>query len=128
MWLVTETGFISVVQKKTSDERLTVRSRDPHSLLAVCEKLGLDPVQKISLTLDTDYPYRMWLTREQVQDFVVDSVENIDYSNFKDRITDRRGRVWHDALMNVWCSLLAVEPRRVLKMRRDHRMLAKNAG
>jgi hypothetical protein len=110
MWIMTDGGFISVVQKKKSDEFLTVRARDPQSLRAVCRVLELDPAKEIIKSSNTDYGYRVFLTRGQVTRYLSSCVAGLDYSNFKDRVTKTRGEVWHEALMDVWVAMLSVAP------------------
>lgn len=107
MWITTQTGFISAVQKKPEDTKLTVRSRDKLSLVAVCRTLGVND-SRIKETTDTDYEFRMLLTREQLSTFLTAQVDAVDYSNFKNRITRTRGKKWHDACMDVWFAMLNV--------------------
>jgi hypothetical protein len=55
-----------------------------------------------------DYPYRVVVTREQYAEFLVANVYAVDYSNFKNRVSDTLGDEWHDAAAGVWNEMLSV--------------------
>jgi hypothetical protein len=42
--------------------------------------------------------------------FLRSSVSEIDYPNFKDRVSTTRGAIWHDALMKVWAVMRSLQP------------------
>jgi len=112
MWVVTQTGFISIIQRLPEDTNLlNVRSRDQLSLLAICKTLRLNR-HRVMHTPEADYEFRLELTREQVNKFLASQVQAVDYPNFKDRVTQTRGKRWHDALLDVWFALLATSTTR----------------
>lgn len=126
MWVLTENGFISVVEKpeQVNTDELCVRARDAESLIDVCRFLGLEPGRHVKVTLNGDYPYRMNVPRHELGLYLANAVRNVDYPNFKDRVTERHGKTWHDALMRVWGNLLALTPEKV----RRGQQLARDAN
>jgi len=108
MWLITEKGFISVVQKP-GDAMLTVRARVREDL----EKLLDDITYSLATTLpegteivDTpkaDYPFRVQLSRHVLAEVIAWRIRNINYSNFKDTQPER-----HSVYMDVWVALMGL--------------------
>lgn len=113
MWVITETGFVSAVEDEDDPSILKVRARDKASLTSVLTMLrdGGHSVEGISIVegAGTDYRYRLYLPRELFGAFLLETVEAVDYPNFKNSITAARGRKWHDALMDIWVTLLKVD-------------------
>lgn len=110
MWVFTESGFISIVNKGERG-KLMVRARDRRSLEAVCDRLDL-PRTSIYNKEPSDYGFRIQITPAQLSRYLELTVGRIDYSNFKDRVTETRGDAWHDALMSVWSAMYALQPRK----------------
>lgn len=96
-------GFISVVEKKPGDEYLCVRSRERMTLERVCEKVGVDP-EYIEEDGGTDYEYRVWMTRPEVKRYMVSLIDELDYGNFKNRVSAVHGKEakYVTFLMDVW--------------------------
>lgn len=129
MWLINQHGFLSIVEKPEQEDTgmVTVRGRDGLSVAHLARFLGHDdPKGVISRSSDTDYPFRMLASKVDMARYAAELIMDIDYDNFKDRITIRRGKVWHDALLLVWSDLLAVTPSRVRNWQRKERE-ARNA-
>ena len=115
MWLFTRTGFVSVVQKPSDVEAgtLTVRSRDYESLDCLREDIyrlyDYDIGQAdIVEDLNTDYRYRMVITREEMKRYMVAIVDGIQYENFKNEVTSSRsdGEKWKTPLLKMWATSL----------------------
>jgi hypothetical protein len=117
MWIFTQDGYVSAVQKRSTDTTLEVRARDRQSLQALVEQ-GYPVVTRAH----SDYPFRVIVPQEVFADFVRAAAMGIDYSNFKDKITKTRGHVWHDALMNVWVACLELTPAKARKAARTRSM------
>lgn len=98
MWVFTQQGFVSIVDNRQSPGKLTVRSRDKASLEPISARTG----EKILELPNRDYEYRIYITREQLADWLVDQVDHLTYSNFKSRISKTRGAVYHGACDAVW--------------------------
>ena len=105
MWLFTETGFLSAVQKDPSKPELTVRARDKESLAYLVEKYGLRVVK----TPLADYPYRVEISKEQFAEWVSNEINSIGYSNFKDQVSLVRDRKFAKLLCSVWSIMLGAE-------------------
>lgn len=112
MWVMFERGFVSAVEDRDDKNVLRVRARDKMSLLNTLKVIkdsghgveGLEIVEGIG----TDYRWRVSMPKELFAVFVAETATSISYPNFKDRITKTRGQKWHDALMDVWVAMLAV--------------------
>jgi hypothetical protein len=128
MWIFTTEGFISAVQDKKDDEKLVIRARDRAALEAMLQTIelageainrdaedGVEPVvfgpYEIETGKGTDYRYRVSnIDRGTFALFMQFEIMNfLHYTNYKDALTKSRGRVYHDACMNVWVDMLAVD-------------------
>lgn len=113
MWVMFEDGFVSAVQDRDDASILRVRARDKRSLDVMLDKLrlagqdvdGLEPVTSAG----TDYRWRVIMPRELFGIFLLEVSDEISYPNFKDQVTLTRGKKWHDAFMDVWVAMLAVD-------------------
>ena len=105
MWLFTETGFLSAVQKDPSKPELTVRARDKESLADLVGKYGLRVVK----TPMADYPYRVEISKAQFAEWVSAEINSISYSNFKDQVSLIRDSKFAKLLGSVWSTMLGAE-------------------
>ena len=104
MWVFTQDGFISAVDNGVVPGKLAVRARDKQSL----ELLSMITDSPITEYPNTDYEYRVFVTKDEFSAFLVSHVDTLDYSNFKSRIHSTRGDVFYDACSNVWGAMLEV--------------------
>ena len=103
MWLITPTGFYSIVEKPTDRGKgtLTVRARVRGDLLALrrayCPSLG-----QVRESDDTDYRYRATAKRADVARALAAMIDGLGYSNFKSEVAIQQGldraHLYHD----VW--------------------------
>jgi len=105
MWIFTDTGFISAVRKPEYPTVFTVRSRDRKSLESLAAKAQVD----IKKSPRGDYPYRLFVDQNPFIEWFLDRSEELEYSNFKNRVTQTRGIEFGHALSNVWIAMLSVE-------------------
>jgi hypothetical protein len=96
MWIMTNTGFVSIVRKGCTAGQLLVRARRREDLVAL---LGKDC--EITENAGTDYQVRTCISEDRLADIISAAVRAIDYSNFKssvadDDLHDRYLDVWHD--------------------------------
>lgn len=94
MWIFTNKGFISVVQKPCDTDTLTVRARVKGDIARVF------PGTKETAGGGTDYAYRAMVPREVVAKAIHDQIMGITYDNFKNSIKDDDHHhlcngVWH---------------------------------
>lgn len=128
MWVFGTFGFLSAVQDKKdeSGDRLLVRARDRRSLQIFIDSVNLAgaaqneggvPVEDLSYDdivtgEGTDYAYRVRMSKGTFALGVQFEILNfLEYGNFKDALTGARGKTYHDAAMNVWVDMLAVDDR-----------------
>jgi hypothetical protein len=102
MWVFTETGFVSVVRKNDRPDLYTVRSRDRKSL----EPLAAMAKVEIVASPLGDYPYRAFVEPAVFTEWLADQASQIEYSNFKSRVSQTRGLDYTDALHDVWVAML----------------------
>jgi hypothetical protein len=112
MQVITQGGFTSAVAKDSSG-RLEIRARDKQSLEDWCERAKVD-AGRIVEGGGTDYAFRVRsVTRRELKRYYSSHVDDITYSNFKDRIKQTRGKKWGKALMDVWVALYALQTSKV---------------
>jgi hypothetical protein len=105
MWIFTETGFISAVRKPEYPGVVTVRSRDRKSLEALAAKAQVE----IKRSPRGDYPYRVFVGDGLFIEWFLDRGGELQYSNFKNRVAETRGKEFASALNKVWEAMLSVE-------------------
>lgn len=98
MWIFTQTGFVSAVRHYSEPDIIVVRARDSESLETLATSAGV-PVQKSPVN---DYPYRVHVTEKNFGSWLLANLASLDYTNFKDRVYDNRGRNFSLALLGVW--------------------------
>lgn len=86
MWLCTQHGFFSVVQKKAGEYH--VRARVRQDLVNLVDLVTTWPPDdaKIIETRDADYRFRIVVGPTMLQDVMWAMAWNLDYENFKGRI------------------------------------------
>jgi hypothetical protein len=104
MWVFTQDGFISAVDNGHVPGKLAVRARDKKSL----ELLAALTQQEIVKSKNADYPYRVFVAKDDFTNFLASHVESLDYSNFKDRVYSTRGNKFASACGKVWAAMLDV--------------------
>lgn len=95
MWLFTSDSFVSVVADRENPETgyLLVRARAEGHIN------NLWPDAKVFSVPNSDYSYRAWVSRQDLKDALLNQVDNLDYTNFKNSIQDK---AYHDAALGVW--------------------------
>ena len=102
MWIFLPESFISVVQKPGDTDTLTVRARIKGDIESVF------PEACVEADKGTDYKYRSRVSRQAVAQVLHDQVMGLHWGNFKGEVKDRKR---HDAYMNVWRAMNAVQDR-----------------
>ena len=109
MWLITTSGFFSIVAKPgdADDGMLTVRARAEADLAALRARY-LPELGPTVPHAGTDYPFRARAPKEAVARAAAKLVSALDYSNFKDAVGEddrEREALYHD----VWSVLARIE-------------------
>jgi ADP-ribose pyrophosphatase YjhB (NUDIX family) len=110
MWLITPTGFFSIVCKPGDRKAgtLTIRARVKSDLEALRQQC-LPSLGKVTENEGTDYPYRAKAKRSEVAKALAQMVEQLDYDNFKNEVAEKQGhhraKVYHE----VWDVLYDLE-------------------
>jgi hypothetical protein len=104
MWVFTQEGFISAVDNGHVPGKLAVRARDKKSLRLLADLTQQD----IKQSVNSDYPYRVYVTKEEFTDFLAAHVSDIEYSNFKDQVFRTRGSNFAKCCGRVWEAMLNV--------------------
>ena len=109
MWILSEQGFYSVVQKEWNvrSDSLTIRARCEADLENL--RAFLPTMTATVESNDSDYRFRTVAGKDAVADAVAGLVRDIDYDNFKARIATENfkrasiyGRVWQE-LIRLQC-------------------------
>jgi hypothetical protein len=108
MWLFTDTGYVSAVVSKEDRTKISVRARDKKSLEGFVKKFGV----KIVELQGRDYEYRVYITKEQLNLWVSERIEEMNYDNFKTQVTKTRGYDFAEPLHGVWYEMLEVSDKR----------------
>jgi hypothetical protein len=103
MWLFTTSGFISIVEKDAN--HLAVRARDSLSLSSLAQSYDVE----IRRTPTADYPYRIFITKDQFKNWLSNQPGQIQYKNFKSQVSVTRGKKFSDTLVKVWSAMHGVE-------------------
>lgn len=86
MWLATKHGFFSVVQSDIRKDQFMVRARaekDLENLITECVSLKGKRIKK---SLDSDYMFRIFISKQELDILMIFISDSINYSNFKDKI------------------------------------------
>ena len=110
MWLITTTGFYSIVEKPwdRAAGTLTVRARAKADLEAL-RAAGLPELGAIKEDPDADYRFRAQAPRAAVSRAVQGQVEGIDYDNFKSAVGKRQGSARAHLYHGVWDVLYRIQ-------------------
>lgn len=109
MWLITEHGFFSIVQKPEDrgSDTLTVRGRVKADLEWLAGRIddqgGSRP--EVIETPKSDYGYRFQVDKSILAKTISRITKDIDYDNFKATQDKRRENIYH----KVWLDLMNLE-------------------
>lgn len=106
MWLFTDFGFFSVVEKPgdRGDGMLTVRGRVGADMEAF--RTRYLPSASEIVTLDrADYRYRFRAPKAEVARAMAAIAAGIDYDDFKATVEEKHGWMRHDIYETVWSTL-----------------------
>ena len=114
MWLFTKTGFVSIVQnKRGGPDDLIVRSRVRKDLENFIDMTATPEEVRIYENAGTDYQFRCFIERWELQRVMTKTVEELDYPNFKNNFKDDNLR--SVVYTKVWNVLWELVPPRWVK-------------
>lgn len=105
MWLFLDVGYYSVVASPRNLPKLTVRARAAEDL----DRLREEYLPELGPTISTpegDYAFRALVTREDFEAGLGRFVQQLDYSNFKDRVSAKQGKRRSNLYMRIWSELV----------------------
>jgi len=110
MWLITNFGFFSIVQKSSDEGQgtLTVRSR-VKSDLEMLKARYLPGMQEISANASHDYKYRAKVSRAELAQALGQIALDIDYDNFKNSVAEQQGGTRAHLYGDVWSTLYRLQ-------------------
>ena len=112
MWLATQHGFYSIVQKPAGQFHVRTRcKRDLENLVALA---AIEAT--MHYTTDGDYAWRIIVGQAEVRAIMAALANTIDYPNFKDRIhekSDQEDKL--PAYSRLWSQMLAYQTARELR-------------
>lgn len=103
MWLMTNIGFFSAVQKPET-KFLTIRARVRNDL----DNLRQKYLPELSPSIDhagTDYPWRATISHEKFAAALGKMVMDVTYSNFKNEVAAKQGKARASRYGKVWSAL-----------------------
>jgi hypothetical protein len=106
MWIFTETGFVSAVKKPQDKGLVSLRARNHESLEDIATKFS----REIINTPRGDYPWRTFISNEQLAQWLSEAALHLDYSNFKSRVHKmHKDSNYINALHDVWAVMTSTE-------------------
>lgn len=96
MWIVTNKSFLSVVQDRKNPDKMVVRARVKGDLESF---FGSDI--KVLETDDSDYRFRTFVHRTVLKGKMLEEINSIDYSNFKNSVEDDERYGWYTQIWSV---------------------------
>jgi hypothetical protein len=93
MWILMNDAMLSIVRHTAEPEMMLVRAR----LAGDIERVF--PQAQVVVGGGSDYRFRAALPEQEVADAISQRLLDVDYSNFKNSVRDRKR---HDAYFDVW--------------------------
>ena len=123
MWIMTNRGFYSIVEKEwdRADGTLTVRARTLEDIERFIEMCPTSPIDTVLVAARpdyraeestqsafieenerADYRWRIRIDREEVGRVMLDHIVNINYGNFKNSVADNGLKEHAACYSSVW--------------------------
>tara|TARA_B100001094_G_scaffold201103_1_gene195107 strand:+ start:3933 stop:4262 length:330 start_codon:yes stop_codon:yes gene_type:complete len=102
MWIVMNDSYISAVQDRNNKMNLVVRARVREDLENAFPSLKQDIIE----STDSDYRFRLFMSKQFLCGVMNTKIMNIDYDNFKNSVKQN----WrHDAYLAIWSIMYKVQ-------------------
>lgn len=103
MWIYMKDGFFSVIQHPSSKKHVLIRARVKGDLEKVFPEVG----GSVEVTPDSDYRFRVPLSKSTFAAKLGEHALMIDYNNFKNAINDKERReYWYE---QVWDTMVMMQ-------------------
>ncbi len=110
MWIVTDRGSFSVVDKGEPEGCLCVRTRVREDIENLCQLESLTSyADAIEESRFSDYRFRIHVKREDWVKAAADLADQIDYDNFKNAVKARQGTERASFYNQVWNDLYGMQ-------------------
>ncbi len=107
MWLFTDVGFFSVVQK-TGEKDLTIRARVRKDLDALRARY-LPSLSPTAEWAGSDYRYRAKASHFDFAEAMKKMASDVHYDNFKKRVATKQGKRREQVYHEVWAVTMHLE-------------------
>lgn len=97
MWIVTNKSFLSAVQDSNDHTKFVVRARIKGDLEAFFSGISVNVIESD----DSDYRFRVFVSKDVFKTHMIKNINSIDYSNFKDSVKDPERKGWYTKLWAV---------------------------
>lgn len=116
MWLITNFGFFSIVEKpnQKGSKLLTIRARVKEDLEQL-RKQYLSNLGDIQTGGGSDYKYRAVAPRTAIAEAFAKAIRDIDYSNFKSSVADKQGSHRAHLYHGLWSILFKLQQKEASK-------------
>lgn len=116
MWVFSQVGFLSIVQKGGEGE-YQVRSRERSDLANICELIQM-PLARIMTTPSGDYGFRLIVDAIELAHIFDALPGTIDYPNYKNAVAQNKNqRKKLGALHEIWAIMAATQAPPTTKLR-----------
>ncbi len=106
MWVITTTGFYSVVEHRRDPERLIIRARAREDIEALRQWIpAIEPRSDPA----ADYRWRAVVARAEWVVAVAQIAGEVDYPNFKTAVAQRQGAARACHYTEVWQTLRRIQ-------------------
>lgn len=107
MWIITKTGFVSLVEHKDNPDQIRVRARRREHLV---ETFHLSDHEVIDLGVNCpDYRWHADLARDHVQMFISDAIADLDYSSHVKEEVTGDDKTFYAAMLRCWNALYTLQ-------------------
>jgi hypothetical protein len=106
VWVFTTDGFYSAVEYSPDPSYLLVRCRTEDDMRRLADRLGESDIQR---TPAADYGWRLVVSRPAWVRYLAQSIDQMDYPNFKEAVHHRLGAERAAVYLDVWANLLRLQ-------------------
>lgn len=97
MWIVTNKSYLSIVEDRNDENLFVVRARIQGDI----EEFFDNPNIRVIESEDRDYRFRVFADKKLVKDKLLEKLNNIDYSNFKNSVESEERKRWYTRIWSV---------------------------